>query len=233
MTYVIGDLHGNADELKRLVSLLPVSAGDAFVFLGDYLDKNPQTQETLAALCDIESGHPCTFLMGNHEFVWDRYVNGGDASRRDFLLRFGGVDALRSLVSDPTGVLMDDDVGRLKEVLAPYLDLISRCRPYAVIGEYLAIHAGVKPEQLDQDPLRVEEEDYFIRPDGMDLDRKYLGRFRIVAGHTYLGDEPTVRDGYLNIDLGAGYGRSLGALHVERNMVIRSDGKTFPVAPVS
>ena len=67
-TFVVGDVHGCIDELKKLVSLLDPKVGDKFVFLGDLVDKGPDSigvlhyvKETLEAF----PGSVC--IAGNHE----------------------------------------------------------------------------------------------------------------------------------------------------------------------
>ncbi|MCC6563996.1 hypothetical protein IT087_03825, partial [Candidatus Uhrbacteria bacterium] len=130
----------------------------------------------------------------------------------------------------PERLLEPKQLERLKDLLKEYLELISVCRPYVMAENYFAIHAGLKPEQLHQEPLVVEEANFFLRPERMDLEQKYLGRMVVVGGHTHLATEPTLHDGYLNVDLGAGYGGYLAALQVEKNTVIRSDGRRFELA---
>jgi hypothetical protein len=93
----------------------------------------------------------------------------------------------------------------------------------------MALHAGLLPEQLGDKTLRFVEANYFLRPDQMNLDMKYLDTYTLVAGHTHVSDIPWRKNGYLNIDLGAAYGKYLGAYIVEEGTVIRSDGKIFSV----
>ena len=42
--YVIGDVHGCITELSRLLESLPLSRGDALFFLGDYIDRGPDSR---------------------------------------------------------------------------------------------------------------------------------------------------------------------------------------------
>jgi len=69
-TYAIGDLHGEVTLLRRLLTLLPVQAGDTLVFLGDYLDRGEDSAATIALLQDLARAHQCVFLRGNHEDAW-------------------------------------------------------------------------------------------------------------------------------------------------------------------
>ncbi len=230
MRYIIGDVHGNFAALDALVAQLALEDADELIFLGDYLDKTSGTRETLERLNGLRAKYACTFLLGNHEYVWKEYLLEGREDRREFLLNYGGLETLREFDPEPERLLAPEQKEYLKDLLKDYIELISVCRPYAVLGDYLAIHAGLKPEQLGQDPLVIEEANFFLRPERMELEPKYLGRLVVVAGHTHLATEPTRHGGYLNIDLGAGYGGYLGALQIEKNTVIRSDGKRFELA---
>ncbi len=55
--YVIGDIHGCAAELSRLVDGLPLVQGDDVVFLGDYIDRGPNSREVVAYLLSLQMDH--------------------------------------------------------------------------------------------------------------------------------------------------------------------------------
>ena len=73
----IGDIHGYATELKRLLSVLGYRkssttgwlVGDGqLVFLGDLIDRGPEQKETVDIVRELcELGHAIC-LTGNHEF---------------------------------------------------------------------------------------------------------------------------------------------------------------------
>lgn len=74
-TFVIGDIHGCADELDVLLRALQVEAGDAVCFLGDYIDRGPASRAVLDLLIDLSAGPShCTFLKGNHEDMFLDFV---------------------------------------------------------------------------------------------------------------------------------------------------------------
>lgn len=230
MQYILGDLHANRGELERLLHLLSPASGDTLIFLGDYIDKLPHTTETLALLQALRREHTCVFIKGNHEFIWERYVLFQEKERGDFLREFGGRETLQEFDRDVQDALLRDDFPVLQQSLASYFDLMTVMVDFYTVGEYLALHAGLLPEQYDQPLLRFLEKNFFVRPQDILQKKKYLSRYTLVAGHTHLGTEPTVEEGYINIDLGAGYGKFLGALCVEEQIIIRSDGKKFPIS---
>ncbi len=216
MNYIIGDIHSNITELKKLFKIINPKKGDIFIFLGDYIDKNPALDETLAFLLELNRSYNCVFIKGNHEFIWQRYLVHGELFRRDFIERHGQHTLQR----------MGKNHEELKEGLVEFLKFVEKNIDYYIVGKYIALHAGLLPEQLSQDPLQFVELNYFLR-DKMDVDRLYFDKYRVVAGHTFLGVEPLIKKGYINIDLGAGYGKYLAALRVEDGNIIRSDGRIF------
>ena len=227
MAIAIGDIHGCLAPLRRLVERLP--EGEALIFLGDYIDKLPHTQETLALLSTLQKEHQCVFLRGNHEFVWDRYVNGGELERQEFLLQYGGEEALSEYGREVQKALEKNDLPVLKDALKPYFLLMDSMKDWYLVDDYLALHAGLLQEQYEESPLVFTEKNFFVRPNDIPPTKKYLDRYVLVAGHTYLGDEPTTEKGYINIDLGAGYEKFIGALSVDDHTIIRSDGEKFSV----
>ena len=73
---LIGDIHGHADALRRLLETLGYveSAGvyrhpeRRVVFVGDYIDRGPQIAETLRIVRNMVEADTAIALMGNHEF---------------------------------------------------------------------------------------------------------------------------------------------------------------------
>lgn len=227
MNYIIGDIHGNSAELEKLLASIKPQANDRLIFLGDYLDKNSGTKRTLDLLFQLAETHDCVFIKGNHDYVWEKYLIGHDLERRDFLLKFGGLETLKEFSPEAERLLLEDDVDAISVFLKEYLDLLPRMKNYAVVGSYLALHAGITEGQIDSTPLIFDEINYFLRPAHIPTDRKYLGQYTLVAGHTHLSPEPVKLPGYINIDLGAGFGKYLGAFCPETSQVIRSDGEIF------
>lgn len=73
---MIGDIHGHADALERLLIKLGYElradgwqqAGRKIIFLGDFIDRGPKQAQTIKIVQDmIENGHALA-VMGNHEF---------------------------------------------------------------------------------------------------------------------------------------------------------------------
>lgn len=69
-TIAIGDIHGDLGHLHALWSKLPVLAiGDTVVFLGDYVDRGPDSRGVIEFVRKLhgETSARVVALMGNHE----------------------------------------------------------------------------------------------------------------------------------------------------------------------
>jgi serine/threonine protein phosphatase 1 len=225
--YIISDLHANIEQLNKLLDLLKPAKEDFLIFLGDYIDKKIHTGETLQILELLKNETNCIFIKGDHEFVWERYLDYAETFRKDFLLKYGSVEALRQYTEKPEQLIERDDIVTIKKFLQPYLNFIKNTKDYYLVDKYLALHAGLQKEQLFQNPIQFSETNYFLRREAMNLEKLYLDKYIIVAGHTYFCKEPFIQKGYIGIDLGAGYDGYLGALDLKNNKVIRSDGRIF------
>ena len=111
MNYIIGDIHG---EIKKLINLIETieksDQNPTYVFLGDYLDKGEDVLETLKFLTDLNKNKDCTFLIGNHEYIWLNFDENDENSRK-YILNYGGKATMRSLktnsLQEAKNILLD------------------------------------------------------------------------------------------------------------------------------
>src|SRR5262245_22242280 len=71
-TYAVGDIHGLLDKLLSLMARCERDAGGEpmrFVFVGDYIDRGPDSRGVVEFLIDLQSrrSDDVVCLMGNHE----------------------------------------------------------------------------------------------------------------------------------------------------------------------
>src|SRR5262245_370880 len=72
LTFAVGDIHGCLDKLDRLLAACEAHAGTRparYVFLGDYIDRGPQSRGVIDRLMAKQAARPGTVvcLRGNHE----------------------------------------------------------------------------------------------------------------------------------------------------------------------
>src|SRR5216683_1910224 len=71
--YAVGDVHGRADLLAQLLSQIDSHLGQnpvsrpIEVFLGDYVDRGPNSRDVIDLLIGRRNSHETIFLKGNHE----------------------------------------------------------------------------------------------------------------------------------------------------------------------
>lgn len=73
---IIGDIHGHADELKRLLTKLGYDEKNGIykhsnrkaIFVGDFIDRGPKIREVLRIVKNMTDNETALAVMGNHEF---------------------------------------------------------------------------------------------------------------------------------------------------------------------
>lgn len=63
VTWIVGDVHGCADELAQLVAALRLGPDDRLVGVGDLVHRGPDP----AGVCDVLRENRARFVLGNHE----------------------------------------------------------------------------------------------------------------------------------------------------------------------
>ncbi len=79
-TFAIGDIHGDLAALQLLFQRLPeIVAGDTVVFLGDYIDRGPDSAGVVKWVREYQRTAPARVvaLRGNHEDAWLQVVDQG------------------------------------------------------------------------------------------------------------------------------------------------------------
>lgn len=192
-TFAIGDIHGDLNSLKKLLAILPpLEATDTLVFVGDYLDRGPQSAEVIAFLRAFPEHTPAkiVLLRGNHEDGWLRVVDRGWP---EFILPHGNgcLATLRSFLGQPPP---GEDEGFTREEFEPLLkgtffppDVIEWMRAllYYYEDEFaIYVHAG-----LNKGPDGYEHPSATKKPMALlwcrdkDFVRDYRGKL-VVFGHT-------------------------------------------------
>lgn len=65
-TYVIGDIHGEYEQLRTLLGKMHFGDEDELYILGDVVDRGPHPTKTLQFLMTLPN---CTCIAGNHEIM--------------------------------------------------------------------------------------------------------------------------------------------------------------------
>lgn len=215
--FAIGDIHGCYNELNTLLEFLKVdqriSPEDHFIFIGDYIDRGPQSKEVIDALIQFKDLFPkSTFLRGNHEdMLMDFLGLGGQGG--EFYLSNGGTEFFKSYGIDP-----NSPVSTLIEKLpTEHVQFLKSLEFGVTMGEFLFVHAGINPnhsidEQRVRDLMWVRSE--FVR------NPHNLGK-TVVFGHTPFDDVLLDLPYKIGIDTGAVYGNRLSAVELVHGALIQ------------
>jgi serine/threonine protein phosphatase 1 len=221
--YAIGDVHGRADLLDRVLSRIDAHAAahptkrPVHVLIGDYIDRGPASREVLDLLIECEQGREMIFLKGNHEaFMLDFLKSPGVF--RDWA-KIGGVETLMSYGLKPRinadTTMQKELASALKSVLPQsHQDFLGGLVTSFSCGNFLFVHAGVRPGV----PLaKQREEDLLWIRDDFLLHEEPFGKI-VVHGHTPV-HELDIRSNRINIDTGAYATGRLTCLIIESDRV--------------
>ncbi|HBF31084.1 metallophosphoesterase [Rhizobium sp.] len=219
--YAVGDIHGRADLLMQ--TFVRIDAYEAAhpanysitVFLGDYVDRGLRSREVLDQLIERQLYRRVVALRGNHDDCMMRALHDMDVALR--WMAAGGRETLHAY-----GVTVPVDVDRdsIHTVMALAVKLLpvrhkaflERLLPYATIGDYAFIHAGIRPgialENQSPDDLMSIRQPF--------LDCVTPHDFVIVHGHTPVS-APDFRPNRINIDTGAYITGNLTCLILEED----------------
>jgi serine/threonine protein phosphatase 1 len=194
----VGDIHGLYNKLERVLSEEVPSLPPAtrLVFLGDYVDRGPQSKEVLERLIALKRERPDTvLLMGNHESMLLNAYEGRDVMLWEIN---GGAETLASYG------LAEHEAAKL---LPGHIEFIRSLDLYYESQRYIFVHAGLRPgiPLSQQDPcdiLWIRESFFLAEPT--------WGK-TVVFGHTPF-PTPFRRPGMIGIDTGAVYNNMLTCL---------------------
>jgi serine/threonine protein phosphatase 1 len=209
----VGDVHGCALELERLLGAVAPGADDRIVFLGDYVDRGPASRETVEYLLELERRLPATvFLRGNHEEMFCAYLGVGGANREAFFSN-GGAQTLASYgLPAATEPLRERALARVPR---DHLGFFARLVLHHTEDGFAFVHAGVRPgaplaEQRREDLLWIREE--FLLPDhGLDA--------TVLFGHTPYRDVWFGSGRKIGLDTGCVYGGRLSCLDLTQGVL--------------
>lgn len=132
----IGDIHGCARTLQALLEQLSHYRNKAytFVFIGDYIDRGPDSRLVFDTLMELSEQEHCVFLRGNHEEMMLDALKG---NRRRLWLVNGGLQTMASF----------DVPDFYTQLPQRYHTFINSTRLYFDTPDFFFTHGGLKPDE--------------------------------------------------------------------------------------
>ena len=246
-TFAIGDIHGDLAALRILFERLPEpTADDTIVFLGDYLDRGPDSAGVIAWVRELTARTPANVvaLRGNHEDAWLEVVDNGWP---EFVFPRGN-GCLESYRSFTGGAVPDEhELPTGPELEAMYTGKFfppevvewMRALPFFYEDEHaIYVHAGIKRDgDHFPHPSKIEPQRALLWLRDRDFFENYRGKL-VVFGHTttrtlpnelstYTPDDPTdlwAGPACVGLDTACGKGGFLTAFELPGQLVFESRG---------
>ncbi|MEO1432677.1 MAG: metallophosphoesterase family protein [Cyanobacteria bacterium J06632_19] len=211
---VIGDVHGHYQGLMQLLEAMAPTAEDKIYFLGDLIDRGPQSSQVVDFVKD--NSYPC--LLGNHEHMLIKILTEKDASTPSVQgwLNSGGQATLLSYKNS--------------KVPQEHLEWFESLPLYIDLGDIFLVHAGIDPSKTIEE--QKAEQFCWIRDKFHGIQKPYFSDKVIIVGHTITFTFPGVAPGkiargagWLDLDTGAYHPRSgwLTAFDVTNRQVYQAN----------
>jgi serine/threonine protein phosphatase 1 len=210
--YAIGDVHGCLEQLVALHGMIaqdwvlrPV-ARCVVLYLGDYVDRGPDSAGVIARLTDGPGpvpGAETIALIGNHEAMMLAAIAAGPGTVAEDTWLWNGGDATLASYGTRTGPL---------QLPPAHLAWLQGLRISWQAGDYFFVHGGIDPRRALEAQRRQDM--LWIREPFLSWPRPLPAV--IVHGHTP-SRLPELRSNRIGIDTGAVAGGPLTCLALDED----------------
>ena len=205
--YAVGDIHGRADLLDRMHTLIAEDAASfsgtkEIVYLGDFIDRGRDSKGVIErVLKQVPDGMKPRYIKGNHDAALLAFL--ADAETYRIWKNFGAAETLLSYGVRPPLYDSAEQIEEARAALAAllpaeHLAFFNDLELMVVTGDYAFVHAGVRPgrtleNQDEQDLLWIRDE--FLSSNAS------FGKV-VVHGHTPM-PAPVRTQNRISVDTGA------------------------------
>ncbi len=180
----ITDIHGELDKLNNLLSKLNTDKEDIFVFMGDYIDRGPDSKGVVDRIIEQSNYNKCIYLIGSHEYA---------------LLHAKTDDYYQFLFDNYGGPATEKSYGSFNNIFKTHGNFFNSLKFYYLTDKYLFVHAGINPnyplEEQDEVDLVYIRNPFIYSPHKLPQ--------KIIFGHTEF-EKPYISSDKIGIDLGCG-----------------------------
>ena len=203
-SFVIGDIHGCATALNRLIDQLDLVEDDRVIILGDAVDRGPDSYQVLETLIELQQTCELIYIMGNHEEMMLAAIDGRGVEE---WLRHGGVATLESYG------------GQFQDIPDSHLDLLDSTVRYWEGPNEICIHANLEPGV----ELRRQRSNWLRWNKLSGREFPHPSGKLVICGHSgIMGGVPQYRNGWLCLDTLVYGGGTLSALDLVTQEILQS-----------
>ena len=180
----ITDIHGEVKKLESVLSQIETRPDDIFVFMGDYIDRGPNSRDGVEKILEVGEKYKAIYLMGSHEYA---LLHAKQDEYYQFLFdNYGGPATVKSY-------------GSFENIFKIHGDFFRNLQFYYLTDKYLFVHAGINPNYS----LEEQDETDLVYIRSQFIYSKHKLPQKIIFGHTEF-DKPYIDEGKICIDLGCG-----------------------------
>ena len=140
----ITDIHGELRKLESVLSQIETRPDDIFVFMGDYIDRGPDSRGVVERVIQQSETNKCIYLIGSHEYA---LLHAKTDDYYQFLFdNYGGPATVRSY-------------GSFENIFKIHGEFFRKLKFYYLTDKYLFVHAGINPDYSLEEQ---DEENLFI-----------------------------------------------------------------------
>ena len=205
--FVIGDVHGCAKALRSLIEAIDPQPDDEIVFLGDYIDRGPDSRDVVQQILELRQRCHVVALRGNHEIMLLGVALGG--LNDEVWLENGGIATVTSYG------------GSLSKIPPDHLEFFQTLEPYYETSDLIFVHAGYhhEREMHEQDPSTI-----YWKHLPSPLPPPHKSGKRMIVGHTPQSNGNVLDAGHvICVDTYCFGGGFLTAFDTDKYEVIQAD----------
>lgn len=213
--FAIGDVHGCADELRALLQKLPLRRDSLVIFLGDYIDRGPDSRGVVDTVLELKQYCRVVCLLGNHELMLREFLDGSDPRRVARFIYNGGSATLASY-ANADGIF---------DMPQSHRDFYDSLLHHYVYGDYCFVHAGL-PTDVDNIDLSIHGEEMVWMRHRPGMPEPNFSKI-VVHGHSAV-EAIDIQPRRINLDTACVYGRRLTAFEINTREIWYAERSTAP-----
>ena len=180
----IAGIHGELKKLNNLLSKIKLRSDDIFIFLGDYIDRGPNSKEVVDRIIKLSDHNQCIYLIGAHEYTMLNVKK--DEYYKWIFENYGGMATIKSY-------------GSYENIMKIHGDFFRNLNLYCFTENYFFVHAGINPNYS----LEEQDEADLLYIGWTFIDSLHNLPQKIIFGHMDF-ESPYILPDKIGINLGCG-----------------------------